>query len=69
MAGFRGESIEFDEQAHDRQTASLAALAAVLLIVVAGLFLVRVLHREGMLEDCLMAGRPNCDALLVARAR
>ncbi len=56
--------IEADEQAHDRQTASLAALAAVLLLISAGLFLVHVLHRDAMIETCLMAGRANCDSLI-----
>ena len=53
-----------DETAADRQTASLAALAVVLLLVVAGLQLVHVLGASAALEDCLMAGRRNCDALL-----
>ena len=43
-----------------RQTASLAALAVTLLLVVVGLYLVQALHRGGAMEDCLMAGRTNC---------
>jgi hypothetical protein len=52
-----------DEQAA-RQTRALAGLAIVLALAVAGLFLVQHLKREGDIEDCLMAGRSNCDALI-----
>ena len=48
----------------DRQTASLAALAFALLLVVVGLFLVKALHEKSAIENCLMAGRSNCDALV-----
>jgi len=51
-------------QDSDRQTRSLAALALVLALVVAGLFLVQTLRRGGQIEDCLMAGRRDCDKLL-----
>lgn len=47
-----------------RQTRSLAGLAVVLALAVAALFLVQHLRREGQIEDCLMAGRSNCDALI-----
>ncbi len=47
-----------------RQTASLAALVVTLVLVVAGLFLVQTLRRGGQIEDCLMAGRINCDRLI-----
>lgn len=43
-----------------RQTASLAALAVTLLLVVVGLYLVQALHRSSAMEDCVMAGRTNC---------
>jgi hypothetical protein len=52
-----------DEQA-ERQTRALAGLAIVLALAVAALFLVQHLRREGQIEDCLMAGRSNCDALI-----
>jgi hypothetical protein len=54
------------ERRHDaeRQTSSLAALCFALALVVLGLFLVQSLHREARLEDCLLAGRSNCDRLL-----
>ena len=44
----------------NRQTTGLAAVAAVLLLLVAGLWLVHALHRSSRLEDCLMSGRTNC---------
>lgn len=49
---------------HDRQTSSLAALAVVLALVVIGLFLIRTLGTEQKVEDCLLAGRNNCDLML-----
>ena len=53
-----------DQEAADRQTASLAGVAVTLLLVVVGLFLVHVLHDKAVVEDCLMSGRSNCDAVL-----
>ena len=57
---------EFEDDASEanRQTASLAGLAAALVLVVAGLFLVNHLRDKSMVEDCLMSGRFNCDAVL-----
>lgn len=54
---------EAEEQAN-RQTASLAGVAITLLLLVLGVFLVHALHAKGQLEDCLLAGRRNCDVLL-----
>ena len=56
----RGE----DQESADRQTASLAGVAITLLLLVVGLFLVRELHDKAMIEDCLLSGRSNCDAVL-----
>lgn len=56
-----------DQAGADRQTASLAALALVLALVVVGLFLIRTLAASSAVEDCLMAGRRNCDAVLAAQ--
>ncbi len=54
-----------EEQAdHDRQTSSLAAMAVLLALVVVGLFLIRTLGAERKLEDCLLAGRSDCDLAL-----
>ena len=61
---FRPEDQKQQKEA-DRQTASLGALAIVLLLVVLGLILVRVLQTKSKVEDCLMAGHRNCDAALV----
>jgi hypothetical protein len=49
----------------DRQTASLAAVAVTLLLIVLGLFLIRELRAQAMLEDCLLSGRTNCVVLAV----
>ncbi|MBC7800723.1 MAG: hypothetical protein H7Z10_08870 [Gemmatimonadaceae bacterium] len=46
----------------DRQTRSLAGLAFALVLVVAGLFLIQHLRDKARVEDCLMAGRFDCDA-------
>jgi hypothetical protein len=60
---FAGED---DQEGADRQTASLAGLAVTLFLVVIGLFLVRQLHAKAAIEDCLLAGRRNCDVLILA---
>lgn len=44
----------------DRQTASLGGLAVVLFLVVLGLFLVKELRAESLLEDCLLSGQGRC---------
>jgi hypothetical protein len=50
-----------DRQAEaDRQTASLAGLAIALLLLVAGLFLIRELREKSILEDCILAGHLDC---------
>jgi hypothetical protein len=56
--------IEEDDEAANRQTASLAGVAVTLVLVVVGLFLVRELHAKSAIEDCLMAGRMQCDWLV-----
>ena len=53
-----------DEEAAERQTASLAGVAITLVLIVVALFLVHELRAKGALEDCLMSGRTNCDALV-----
>ena len=55
---------EADDAAANRQTASLGGVAITLLLLVLGLFLVRELHAKGVVEDCLMSGRTNCDWLV-----
>jgi hypothetical protein len=54
-----------DQDGANRQTASLAGMAVTLLLVVVGLFLIHQLHTKALLEDCLLAGRNNCDSMLV----
>ena len=49
-----------DAEADDRRTASLSGLAVTLLLIVVGLFLVRSLHMQALLEDCLLTGRLAC---------
>jgi hypothetical protein len=58
---------EADDKAAERQTSSLAGIVVILVLLIGGLFLVRQLHTETLLEDCLMAGRQNCDFLLAAQ--
>ena len=55
-----------DEADANRQSASLAGVAVTLLLLVVGLFLVRELHAAAVVEDCLMSGRSNCEADIVA---
>jgi hypothetical protein len=56
--------VDADEDAANRQTASLAGVAITLLLLVIGLFLVHQLHNEAKIEDCLLAGRSQCDWLI-----
>jgi hypothetical protein len=51
---------ESKNEQEGRVTSSLAGLAFVLVLVIVGLFLVRVLKKQSELEDCLMSGRTNC---------
>ncbi len=51
---------EDEEAGTNRQTASLAALAVTLLLVVASLALFNQLRYSATVEDCLLSGRTNC---------
>ena len=51
---------EDDEAGSNRQTASLAAMAVVLLLVVVCFALFQELRYKATIEDCLMSGRTNC---------
>lgn len=52
---------EDDEHAaNSRRTASLAALAVVLVLLIGGLWLQHHLRATSLMEDCLLAGRRNC---------
>lgn len=59
------EDVE-DQESADRQTASLAGVAITLLLLVIGLFLIRELQAKSAVEDCLLAGRSNCDLMISA---
>jgi hypothetical protein len=64
---FKFHQIDFridDMESADRQTASLAALAFALALVVVGLCLVKALHEKSTLEDCLLSGRTNCQMII-----
>ena len=59
-----------DEAAEaNRLSASLAGLAMALMLVVAGLFLIQHLSDKARIEDCLMSGRLDCDAMLPVSLR
>ena len=51
-----------DEAIEARQTAGLVGMVIVLLLLVAGLFLVQQLRTSAVIQDCIMAGRTNCGA-------
>jgi len=55
-----------DDETADRRTASLAGVAVALLLIVVGLFIVQQLYTKMQIEDCLLAGRTNCSALVPA---
>ena len=59
---FRRTDAERDDS--DRQTSGLLGLALILALVVASLFLVKRLHAVSAIEDCLLAGRSNCDVMV-----
>ncbi len=52
--------LEDPDLAANRQTASLAALALLLGLVVAGLFLIERLRVEAARQDCALSGRSFC---------
>ncbi|MEA2778180.1 MAG: hypothetical protein QOF90_3586 [Acetobacteraceae bacterium] len=55
---------ELDGKAAERQTANLVGIVIILLLLIGGLFLVHRLRNSSILEDCLLAGRRDCDILL-----
>ena len=63
----RWVNYEGEQEAENRQTASLAALAVVLLMAVVCLGLIRVLKNEARVEDCMLAGRLNCTDIVALR--
>ena len=51
------------DEAADRRTSSLAALAVTLGLVVVGLYLVDTLRAQSDIEDCALSGRVGCDVV------
>ena len=49
-----------DLSGEDRRTASLAGVALILVLALAGLFLIRELTEVSQIQDCVMQGRTNC---------
>lgn len=60
-------SADAEQAEANRVTASLAGLAAALLFIVVSLSVIHHLWNEGRVEDCLMAGRNNCDQFVAQR--
>ena len=58
----RGDKDDRDDR--DRLKRSFAGLAVALLLVVAGIYLVVLLHKQNQIEVCLEAGHHNCDSLV-----
>lgn len=56
-----------EDEPEQRRTASLVGIVIILLLLVGGLFLVHRLRSSTAIEDCLMAGRRNCDALVTSQ--
>ena len=56
----RWTDLEDDQAGANRQTASLAAMAVLLLLVVTSLGLIHQLRYKATVEDCLLSGRTNC---------
>jgi len=69
MGRMRLGAVEDEAAEENRLTASLAGLAVALMLVVAGLFLIQHLREKARIEDCLMSGRFNCDAVAASLSR
>jgi hypothetical protein len=48
------------EEGEARRTNASMGLIVILLLAIAGVWLVRELREESRIEDCLMQGRHNC---------
>jgi hypothetical protein len=49
-----------DDKANETQRGALIAAAAVVVLMIVGLFLAHSLSASSRLQDCLMSGRTNC---------
>ena len=65
----RNTVVDDEGQDEDRQTASLAGLAVALALLVLSLFLFYHLREKSRIEDCLLAGRPDCVAVVPLDSR
>ena len=65
----RWTAAETAEKASGRQTASLAAAAFLLALLVVGVFLVQQLRAAAAVQDCLMSGRHNCQPIVSSGPR
>ena len=65
---YRITEAELQERAdaEQRRSSGLVGIAITLALLVAGLFLVQKLHHVSIIEDCMLSGRSNCDALVIA---
>jgi hypothetical protein len=61
VISLRYRQVEREREAA-RQSASLAALAVILALVVAGLWLTDELRAEAGVQDCVLSGRVGCVA-------
>jgi hypothetical protein len=64
MGGARDHDDDDDEVPTDLRTKGLMGLALLLLLALASSYLVSALRKEGRIEDCLLAQRINCDAVV-----
>jgi hypothetical protein len=51
-------------EAANRQTNGLVGIVVILLLLVGGLFLVQQLRHASLIQDCIMAGRSNCEVIV-----
>jgi hypothetical protein len=55
------------EEGEARRTNASMGLIVILVLAIAGVFLVRGLREKGQIEDCLLAGRHNCVPIEIPR--
>ncbi len=63
---YRTTAAELEEraEAEARRSGGLVGIAITLALLTIALFLVQRLHHVSRVEDCMLSGRSNCDALL-----
>ncbi len=65
MTSLTRSPLSRSESQSERQTASLAALAVTLLLVVIGLYLIEALRLQASMQDCVLSGRSGCAVLIL----